>query len=162
MLVNETKPQNHYNYNSNNENTWNSFVTTNGITYEVTFINCTAFLGEYPEISNSVYEMSILTQDSAPPLDLLVESTIIEITENFLHNNPIALLIICDSLDRKHEARKRKFSSWVNKSKLANDYEVHEGTTSISEVQIHNTVIFKSDLPIKKKILDALFEINEN
>ncbi len=162
LLEKETTPQNPYNYISDNEKTWYSFVTKNGVHYEVTFLKSPALFHQYPDIGGLIYEMSILTAYENPPLDHSVQLTVIEISKDFFNNNRNVLLFVCDSLDDCHLKRKNKFNRWFNNSDIGDDYEKHDGCINESGIEIHNTIILKKDFELKKNILEAFFEINHN
>lgn len=158
----ETAPQNPYNFILDNDSTWYSFVTKNDIRYEVAFLKSPALFCEYPSIAGLIYEITIETVFDSPPYDYCVQLTVIGIVKQFLDSNRSALLFICDNMDGKHTQRQIKFDRWIDNAGLGDNYEKHDGVLDIEEYQIFNTLIIKVDFELKKQILEAFFEINND
>jgi Family of unknown function (DUF6169) len=155
----EINPNLPYKFISDLESTWFSFVTKNGIHYEVVFYKSPALFHEYPLIGGCIYEMSINTSSDNPPFDNSNRLTIIDIVRQFFLNQNV-LLFVCDSTDGKHHTRQEKFERWIDSASLGDDFEKHNGHIDLGDYELINTIILKTNFELKQNILEAFFEIN--
>jgi len=155
----ETSPNLPYKFISDLDNTWFSFVTKNGIHYEVVFYKSPALFQEYPSIGNCVYEMSINTSSNNPPFDPSNRLTIQDVVRQFFLNQNV-LLFVCDSMDGRHHTRQEKFERWIDSAGLGDDFEKHDGHIDLDDYALINTIILRADFELKKDVLEAFFEIN--
>lgn len=100
------------------------FTTDAGITYQVGFVDASYHFEGVQLAGSQVFELSFYPIGSTGrlPQDIRVGLTIIYLLQIFFLDHENVLLYVCESLDRKHHARKRKFDTWFNQFGTA-DFE---------------------------------------
>ena len=123
----EEHPLSAYNFNfaGGIRNTY-LFTTLKQITYEIQFKPTPYLFGEGFVLANDIVELVIKVADNPtgrrPPLDALIAPTVAAIIYDFYRKSNLTITIfICDTADRKHEARWRKFNRWYDHF-AADDY----------------------------------------
>ncbi|MVM39540.1 hypothetical protein GO730_21290 [Spirosoma sp. HMF3257] len=96
-----------------------TFITDLLITYEIQFKPTPYLFGEEFVLANEIVELVIKVADNPtgrrPPLDSLIAPTVAAIINDFYQKSSLTITIfICDTADRKHEARWRKFNRWYD------------------------------------------------
>lgn len=102
------------------------FSTLPGIIYEIQFKLTPYLFGDDFVLADEIVELVIKEAynptDRQPPFDLLIAPTVAAIIDDFYQKSSLTVTIfICDTADRKHEARWRKFDRWYNHF-AASDY----------------------------------------
>jgi hypothetical protein len=95
------------------------FITSQRITYEIQFKPTPYLFGEEFVLADEIVELVIKVADNPtdrrPPFDVLIAPTVAAIIDDFYQKSSLTVTIfICDTADRKHEARWRKFNRWYN------------------------------------------------
>lgn len=88
------------------------FTTSNGILYKTVFIEYGYLFYDYAEIQDKIYTFNIEViedENATSSLDERVGMTIAYIFSKFFENDENAVIYICDNLDERQWARKRKF-----------------------------------------------------
>lgn len=119
--MNEEEPQlSSYNFDfaGGSHNSY-LFVTVHRTIYEIQFKPTPYLFGEDFVLSNEIVELVIKVAenptDRRPPLDALIAPTVATIIGDFYKKSSLTITIfICDTADRKHEARWRKFNRWYD------------------------------------------------
>lgn len=137
------------------------FTTSNGILYRTVFIEYGYLFYDYAEIQDKIFTFNIEVIDdenATSSIDERVGMTIAYIFSTFFEN---AVIYICDNLDERQWARKRKFDYWY--WKYSNDTLIKEdGYAIIEGVEIISSIILRKDNPNFNNILFAFAEINRN
>jgi hypothetical protein len=109
--------------------------------------------------SSGVFELSFyaLGHPERLPQDLRVGLTIIYLIEIFFVNYENVLLYICESLDRKHYARKRKFDSWFNRYGTS-DFEKFDYALQVSTEEILVSAILSKRNTNRAELIRAFEE----
>ena len=141
-----------------------TFCTQNGILYNAVFISYADMFYSHAHIAHKIYtfNLDILCDEiKTTHIDERIGQTIAVIFNKFFENDEHAVIYLCDSLDDRQLARKRKFDYWF--WKYSKDTIVKEDGYAIVEgVEILSSVIMRSDNPYFNDILFAFAEINRN
>jgi Family of unknown function (DUF6169) len=144
-----------------------SFLTDHEITYEVKFKPCdyifegrTAF---YVPTFELVIELANNDTGNKPPLDPRISVTVATIFADFFQlNDGKVIIYICDSSDRRQEARRRKFNQWVELFKGSEfvkfDTEIIDPIGPI----YHNSIILRTDNPYRDQIMKSFFDLADD
>jgi hypothetical protein len=144
-----------------------SFLTDNEITYEVKFKPCDyIFEGRtdfYVPTFELVIEVAINETGKNPPLDSRIPITIASIFSDFYQSHDRKVIIfICDSSDRRQEARRRKFNQWVELFKgneyLKFDTEIIDPLGPI----YYNSIILKTSNPYREEIIKSFLDLADD
>jgi hypothetical protein len=77
-------------------------------------------------------------------------------------NNGKVIIFICDSSDRRQEARRRKFNQWVELFKGSEfvkfDTEIIDPIGPI----YHNSIILRTDNPYRDQIMKSFFDLADD
>ena len=114
--MNEVLPPSKYDFLfiGGKQNTY-TFITDLLITYEIQFKPTPYLFGDDFVLANEIVELVIKIANNPtgrqPPLDPLIAPTVATIINDFYQKSSAAITIfICDTADRRHEARWRKFN----------------------------------------------------
>ena len=91
-------------------------------------------------------------------VDARVQATIEHILSLFFENNTDAVLVVLDTSDGKHFARKRLFDKWYCKSEKM-FVEKHEASLNTGSIEIVATLFVEKDNPFKRNILSDYYEL---
>lgn len=138
------------------------FYTDNDVYYSIDFIDGSYYFTDFPDYL-SVYEYSIEVLNtgknlSVPP-DKRIELTVVTILSAFLSNRDNSVIYVCQNLDKKHFARKRKFDFWFNENQN-NTLEKHDVTVEYEDTAYLSSLIIPINNPNKDEII-SLF-INQS
>lgn len=152
-----------YNYTKIGKNSY-EFITSGGIKYRTVFIEYGYLFYNYADIQDKIFTFNIEVigdENTNTSLDERVGMTIAYIFSKFFENDENAVIYICDNLDERHWARKRKFDYWY--WKYSNDTLIKEdGYAIIEGTEIISSIILRKDNPNFNNILFAFAEINRN
>lgn len=108
---------------------WNAytFTTDHLVSYEVQFKPSPYLFGIAFSQPDELVELVIKITENPTgqhiPFDALVAPTVVAIIDDFyLSNSRTITLFVCDTADRRHEARWRKFNRWFDRSLRSADY----------------------------------------
>lgn len=138
------------------------FSTDSGIKYEVYFANYSSLFENYPEIRCAVYCCGIEVAEGHPsvsPLDKKVGATIAEIIKFFFAETSNVIVYVCDSLDNRELARKRKFDDWFARYNDGS-YIKYNGIAAIDGSKIYNSLILHNRNCQRHLVANAFDEIN--
>jgi hypothetical protein len=138
------------------------FTTDEGIVYFIYFLDYSFMFADYPSIANHVYTFNIDVIDS--PLSKLMSDeriglTVVEVIRLFFEEFNNVAIYICDSVDNRQLARKRKFDLWFWKY---NDGSIiKEDELAIVEgVKVYNTLLLHAQNEHFDEILHAFKMLN--
>jgi hypothetical protein len=144
-----------------------SFDTNNKIAYYVRFKPCDYIfegrLDFYVPTFELVIEIAVNETGRNPPLDSKIPFTVARIFSDFHQsNNGKVIIFICDSSDRRQEARRRKFNQWVEIFKGSEfvkfDTEIIDPIGPI----YHNSIILRTDNPYRDQIMKSFFDLADD
>lgn len=144
-----------------------SFNTDNQISYSIKFKPCDyIFEGRTPfyvPTFELVIEVAINETGKNPPLDPRISFTVARIFSDFYQsNNGKVIIFICDSSDRRQEARRRKFNQWVELFK-GNEYVKFDAEIIDPLGPIyHNSIILRTDNPYRDQIMKSFFDLADD
>ena len=147
------------------ENVSYFFQTDYQLTYEVSFKPTFYIFEPHLPFANWVYELVIKIFDNAsdkiPPTDPIISVTIVAIFQHFFSNHTEKIIVyVCDTSDRKHLARYRKFNRWFE---FHNDDEFRKmevnTTDELKDVTYFNTLIVKRTNPYLAEIEIAFRDV---
>jgi Family of unknown function (DUF6169) len=130
------------------------FVTDYGIQYSIEIEDGSSYFFSFKPYL-SVYELSIdianVEQVIFAPYDRRVELTILAILKTFFQDHSNSIIYVCDSIDRRHHARNRKFDSWFqrNNDGTLEKYDVEFSTENmeiLASLIVHVNNPFKDEL----------------
>ncbi len=139
------------------------FITETGIRYKVYFLDYSFMFAEYTDISCTVYSFNIDSIEGDPDNSLADERvglTISEIISLFFHKINNMVVYVCDRLDQRQYARKRKFDLWFY---LYNDGSLikEDGLAVTDGVEIYNSMLLHKQNSQLTEIIPAFKELNE-
>jgi Family of unknown function (DUF6169) len=140
------------------------FDTDNLISYDVKFKPCDyIFEGRvnfHVPTFELVIEVAVNESGNKPPLDPRISFTIARIFTDFYQSNDGKVVIfICDSSDRRQEARRRKFNQWVE---LFRGNEFVKFDTEIIDPlgsTYYNSIILRTDNPYRDQIIQSFIDL---
>ncbi|MFI5140413.1 MAG: DUF6169 family protein [Sphingobacteriales bacterium] len=138
------------------------FITDQGITYLVYFLDYSYMFEDYPLIARHVYTFNIDVIDgniNRLMNDERIGLTVVEIIRLFFEALNNVAIYICDSLDNRQLARKRKFDLWFWKY---NDGSIikEDELALIEGVKVYNTLLLHKENEHFDEILEAFKELN--
>ena len=91
------------------------FLTDQGVKYRIHFLDYSYMFADYPQLHCPFYSFNIDAIEGDPdliPSDERIGLTVLEIIKLFFKNVVNVAIYVCDSMDQRQYARKRKFDSW--------------------------------------------------
>lgn len=141
------------------------FVTLRGITYEVQFIPTPYLFGPNFVLADELVELVIKVAynplDRRPPSDPLVGPTVAAIIGDFYRKSSLTVTIfLCDTTDRRHKARWRKFNSWYVEFAESNYIRIDDSVKDAKqEVVYYCAVMVKHGNPYLREVGLAFFDM---
>ena len=136
------------------------FETKSDILYSIEFTDGSYYFHRLPEYL-SVFEFSInilrVDENISPPYDKRVESTIVKILSTFLSSKENAVIYVCQNLDDRHFARKRKFDAWF-KQNATDNIEKYDSTISYDDMVFLTSLIVHANNSFKEEIIELFFD----
>ncbi len=143
-----------------------SFITDNGIKYSIYFLDYSYMFSDYdPSLSENIYTFNIDViegdAEKIPP-DTRIAATVLEVCNLFFENLRNVLIYVCDSVDKRQLARKRKFDTWFRE--FDNEHlHKEDGITEIDEdTFIYNSLIIHKSNDNFENIIIAFQKLNES
>jgi len=137
------------------------FKTDQGVSYLVYFLDYSYMFGDYPSLANQAYTFNIDVIDDNVRLinDERIGLTVVEVIRLFFEEFNNVVIYICDSVDNRQMARKRKFDLWFWKY---NDGTIikEDELAFIEGTKIYNTLLLHKDNDQFDEILKAFKELN--
>ncbi len=145
-----------------------SFVTDSLITYEIQFKPTPYLFGEDFVLADEIVELVIKVIDNPtgrrPPLDSFIPPTVAAIINDFYQKSSLTITIfICDTADRKHEARWRKFNRWYDHFAATDYLRIDESFRDANEdLLYHCALITKNGNPYLREVGLAFLDLMAN
>lgn len=141
------------------------FTTDQQVVYSVYFGDGKSYFQGYPEFSDDVLTFGfdrITTSSSKSRMDVRIRITITHVITNFLMDNQdTVLFFVCDSADKRGNARMRIFEHWCLQQK--NSFlEKHNESIKTSEVDIHCSIILHSSNALKDYIISCFRSLSNS
>jgi len=132
------------------------FETVFGYIYDLTFI-------KYPTLDErSEYVLYMFNIDQVRKgkvsTDARIQITIKHVLTLFFENNSDAIVVVMDSSDGKHFARKRLFDKWYYQSGKMS-IEKYEASCNTEDIEIVATLFVEKNNPFKNIILSDYYEL---
>lgn len=138
------------------------FIATSGIKYEAYFFSYDFMFSDYPKIQSPIFTFNIEPLEGNPdlvPLDDKIGATVAEIFRLFFIQFQNVIVYVCESVDNRQLARKRKFDQWFwafNDGSL-----IKEDRMAIVEgVEIYNTLLIHKNNHQLIEIIKAFNDLN--
>jgi len=138
------------------------FVTSQEITYQIYFLDYSAMFADYPNIAEFIYTFNIDVIDGnekSAITDERIGITIVEIFKRFFIKIENVVVYVCDTTDKKHYARKRKFDTWFWKYNDGNIIK-EDGIAMIEGTEIVNALLIEKHHPKLHEIIFAFKDLN--
>lgn len=150
-----------YNFKRTGHNSY-AFTTDYNIIYNVSFVEGSFYFPPFPD-HFSVFEFSInvlsLGDNLSAPLDIKTETTIVKILNAFLSNKENCAIYICQNLDNRHYARKRKFDTWFKQAQNES-IEKYDMTVEYDDFIYLTSLIIRKDNPHKTEIVEIFLDFD--
>ena len=139
------------------------FLTEQGIRYAIYFLDYSFMFSDYPAIAENVFSFNIEVLDGDADISITDEKigvTILEVFNLFFKKLANVAVYVCDSIDDRQLARKRKFDLWFWKY---NDGSLlkEDGIALIEGVEIYNSLLLHKANKRLTEIILAYKELNE-
>ena len=139
------------------------FLTEQGVRYSIYFLDYSFMFSDYPAIAQQVFSFNIDVLDGnadSSITDDRIGITILEVFKLFFTKLENVVVYVCDSIDDRQLARKRKFDLWFWKY---NDGSLlkEDGIALIEGVEIYNSLLLHK---ANKRLIEIIFaykELNE-
>ena len=144
-----------YTIHQNRQSNEYTFVTKNGTTYEVYFLDSSGYFPVDNPITQHTFVFGFNTENHVPAFDIKVVNSIVQIVLDFFDQNPNSVLVyVHDQKDGKQNSRKRLFNKW---------FDYYADNTFIKrdislDASVHLAAIFRSENSERKKIFAMLDE----
>lgn len=145
-----------------------AFTTDLLIIYEIQFKPTPYLFGEDFVLSDEIVELVIKVADNPlgrrPPFDPLIAPTVAAVINDFYQRSSLTITIfICDTADRKHEARWRKFNRWYDHF-AATDYIRMDDAfrDTADDLLYHCALIAKNHNPYLREVGLAFLDLMTN
>ena len=126
-----------------------SLTTDKGVQYFIGFNEDHEFLSE-----GSYYFMIENVNGTHVEHDEKLLQTIFILVEEFFNQDPMIMLYVCDSKDKRQEARNRLFSSWFKRYKNADQYILHRKSIQGVNTSYYAGALMRVDNPAKDILID--------
>ena len=139
------------------------FITDAGIKYKIYFLDYSYMFSGYTHITCPVYSFNIDAIEGNPddsPGDDRVGATVSDVMNLFFSKVDNVAVYVCDSMDERQYARKRKFDRWFyayNDGSLIKE----DGLAVIEGIEIYNALLLHKSNRQHTHIILAFKELNE-
>ncbi len=139
------------------------FLTDQGLRYVMYFLDYSVMFLDFPKIADQVYMFNIDVIEGLPDetiSDERVGRTVLEVFKQFFQKSQNVVVYVCDSMDDRQLARKRKFDIWFwkfNDGLLLKE----DDTAVIGDVAIYNSIILHKQNDHLWEIINAYKELNQ-
>ena len=132
------------------------FETDSGFVYDLTFLRYPT-LNERHEYVLYMFNIEQVKKGKVSA-DVRIQITIEYILSLFFENNTDAVVVVMDSSDGKHYARKRLFDKWYYQSRKLT-IEKYEASCNTEEIEIVTMLFVDKNNPFKYIILSDYYEL---
>ena len=132
------------------------FETDFGFVYELTFLRYPT-LDERSEYVLYMFNIEQVRKGKVST-DSRIQTTIKYVLSLFFENNSDAIVVVMDSSDGKHFARKRLFDKWYYQSGKMS-IEKYEASCNTEDIEIVATLFVEKNNPFKNTILSDYYEL---
>ena len=133
------------------------FETEFGFVYELIFIKYPK-LSEHSEYAFYMFNIEQVKKGKVTK-DARIRVTIEYILTLFFEKNTDAVIVVLDTSDGKHFARKRLFDKWYCRKSEKIWVEKHESSFNTGSFEIIATLFVEENNPFKKSILSDYYEL---
>lgn len=139
------------------------FITDTGIKYKIYFLDYSYMFADYTNITCPVYSFNIDAIEGDPdnsPGDDKVGATVSDVMNLFFSKVDNVAVYVCDSMDERQFARKRKFDRWFyayNDGSLIKE----DGLAIIEGTEIYNALLLHKHNKQLIDIILAFKDLNE-
>lgn len=140
------------------------FFTDHGLRYVIYFVDYSAQFADYPVLIGRVFMFNIEVVDGDPttsPGDERIALTVQSVFRAFFLRETNVIVYVCDSLDNRHLARRRKFESWFSRYNDGTLMKV-DNVAVIDGTEIHNSIILHMRNESREHILLAYEDLNRS
>jgi len=155
-VINQTILNLHTPYNHVRTDYGYRFETDFGFIYDLTFIRYPT-LSECPEYVLFMFNIEQVKKGKTS-VDERIQLTIEHVLSLFFENNSDAVVVVMDSTDGKHLARKRLFDKWYHQTGKIS-IEKYEASCKTEEIEIITTLFVEKNNPFKNIILSDYYEL---
>ena len=139
------------------------FVTDQAIRYTIYFLDYGYMFSDYPNIADNIFmfNIDVLEGNADDSIsDERVGHTVFQVFKLFFEKRENVAVYVCDTLDERHLARKRKFDIWFWKF---NDGSLlkEDGIAVIEGTAIYNSLLAHKSNNHWPEIVLAYNELNE-
>ncbi|WP_155990083.1 DUF6169 family protein [Terrimonas ferruginea] len=159
--LNSISSTNLYSLKRNDDHVF-EFTTKLGVRYKTYFLDYNTLFEHYPHIVCRAYSFGLEVLEGNPassPPDPKVGATIAEVIRLFLTEAENVIVYVCDNLDNKQLARKRKFDNWFRQYNDGN-YTKYNNIALIDGVEVYNSLIVHNQNEQHHLALTAFEEVN--
>lgn len=138
------------------------FISDGAVTYHVYFLDYSYMFSAYPPLAENVYSFNIdvIRGDVTVAIeDERIGVTIVEVFKTFFESQENVAVYVCDTLDERHLARKRKFDLWFWKFSDGTILK-EDGVAVIEDVEILNSLLVHRNNPHCTEIIFAFKDLN--
>lgn len=138
------------------------FTTALGVRYKTYFLDYSVVFEHYPDTIGPVHSFGVEVLKGNPassPPDQKVGATIAEVIRLLLTETENIIVYVCDNLDNKQLARKRKFDNWFNRYNDGS-YTKYNNIALIDGVEVYNSIILHNQNKQYHLVLSAFEEVN--
>ena len=132
------------------------FETDSGFIYDLTFLKY-PMLNERSEYVLYMFNIEQVKKGKVSA-DIRIQITIEYVLSLFFENNTDAVVVVMDSSDGKHFARKRLFDKWFYQTRKLS-IEKYEASCNTEEIEIVATLFVEKKNPFKNIILSDYYEL---
>lgn len=139
------------------------FETDYKVLYDVKFKPSFYLFEESSPFSRFAYELVIAVVEQPNdkvPSDPLIAFTIAAIVKNFFQFKERIILYICETSDRRHKARYRKFSAWFDEFNDKTLLKIESMIPDKDGITYFNALIIRRDNPEKERIIEAFKKLS--
>jgi hypothetical protein len=137
------------------------FSTDNRINYRVLLTERKELVSDYPELDLRVIELTFYPDREIKTVaDPRIEATITHLLKDVFSKIENALLIVYDSSDGKHRARKILFEKWFKRNTDSNLEKINFEIESV-DVDIKGMFLFRKDHPQHDLVFNVVKELKD-
>jgi len=139
------------------------FVTDQEVKYKIYFLDYGSVFNEYLSYNNSIYTFNIdIIETNAEFIvtDERIGLTVVQVLKLFFAKIENVIIYVCDSIDDRQLARKRKFDFWFWKYSDGTIIK-EDGIAVIEDVEILSSLLINKSNPHVKEVILAFKELNE-
>ena len=139
------------------------FLTAQGVRYSIYFLDYSFMFSDYPAIAQHVFSFNIDVLDGnadSSITDDRIGITILDVFKLFFTKLENVVVYVCDSIDDRQLARKRKFDLWFWKYNDGSLFK-EDGIALIEGVEIYNSLLLHKANKKLTEIILAYKELNE-